>query len=488
MEGTWRGFLVGALEDPKAFRCPIESGLLVIGPPRSGKTTGIVVPNVNGFPGAIVSTSTKPDVLAMTAARRRELGRCWVFDPSGKTVVPEPLASQVIRAAWSPVESSSTWAGALISAKSLVDAAGASSNASGSGSVSSHWTLRAQDLIAPLLFAASLLPAGLLPASLLPTGPAETKGPVNPMELVLTSLLRHDVSWAADLLEARYEQLAKEKPEENPEEGLTQVTLAQSTLESVLRTEERERSGIFSTAAGCLRVYGHPEALALAKPGIPPGAGPKDPNKGLAPLELVPFEPESFVNSCDTLYIVAPGAEQELLAPIVACLVARVRDAAYARALGRPPGSPPFLAMVLDEVANIAPLSALPQLVAEGGGQGVVTLACLQDLSQARRRWGTDAQGFLSLFTSKAILPGVSERSTLELVSLLSGAQRMPNPSETTSSWWRRRRPAPSQHRSTALTPRLPPDVISRGRPGFALVLTAGKDPIWAPLPAPRKG
>jgi type IV secretion system protein VirD4 len=463
MEEPWRGFFVGALDDPKAFRCPIESGLLVIGPPRSGKTTGIVVPNVNAFPGAVVSTSTKPDVLALTAAKRKERGRCWIFDPSGKTVIPSPLASDILKAGWSPVESSSSWAGALISAKSLVEAAGSSANPSGSGPTS-HWTLRAQDLIAPLLFAASLL-------SKEPASPARS---TNPIELVLTSLLRHDVSWAAELLEASQEQLSNAQPEA----FRVQVTLAHSTLESVLRTEERERSGIFSTAAGCLRVYSHPEALALAN--LPGSA-----DTGFKGC-LCPFDPESFVASCDTLYIVAPGAQQELLAPIVACLVARVRDAAYARALGRPPGSAPFLAMVLDEVANIAPLSALPQLVAEGGGQGVVTLACLQDLSQARRRWGTEAQGFLSLFTTKAILPGVSERSTLELVSLLSGMEQRPNPSQTTSSWWRRRRPAPSQHRSNTFMPRLAPDVISRGRAGFALVLGAGKDPLWAALPGPR--
>jgi hypothetical protein len=34
--------------------------------------------------------------------------------------------------------------------------------------------------------------------------------------------------------------------------------------------------------------------------------------------------------------------------------------------------------------------------------------------------------------------------------------------------------------------PRLAPDVISRGRAGFALVLGAGKDPLWAALPGPR--
>jgi len=62
------------------------------------------------------------------------------------------------------------------------------------------------------------------------------------------------------------------------------------------------------------------------------------------------------------------------------------------------------LLLALDELANVAPLPRLASIVSEGGGQGVVTLACLQDLSQARSRWGTSAEGFLSLFPTTVVL------------------------------------------------------------------------------------
>ncbi len=76
----------------------------------------------------------------------------------------------------------------------------------------------------------------------------------------------------------------------------------------------------------------------------------------------------------------------------------------------------------LDEVANIAPIHDLPALVSEAGGQGLHVLACLQDLSQARARWGdAAAEGFLSLFQTKLILPGVCDPKTLEAVSLVLG-------------------------------------------------------------------
>jgi len=46
----------------------------------------------------------------------------------------------------------------------------------------------------------------------------------------------------------------------------------------------------------------------------------------------------------------------------------------------------------------------------------------LQDLSQARARWGDQAaDGMLSLFQTKLILPGVCDPKTLEAVSLVLG-------------------------------------------------------------------
>jgi len=80
----------------------------------------------------------------------------------------------------------------------------------------------------------------------------------------------------------------------------------------------------------------------------------------------------------------------------------------------------------LDEVANIAPLPALPALASEGGGQGLITLACLQDLSQARERWGQAAEGLFTLFGVKVILPGVADHRTLALISALGGQVEVP--------------------------------------------------------------
>src|SRR5579862_5219920 len=110
--------VVGVDQNGLAVAGPQQS-VLVLGPPRSGKTSGLVIPNVLAAWGPVVSTSTKPDVMAATLPVRSERGRCWLYDPSG-TVPPPP---GVTRLRWSPLSGSGTWDGALLLARALVGAA-----------------------------------------------------------------------------------------------------------------------------------------------------------------------------------------------------------------------------------------------------------------------------------------------------------------------------------------------------------------------------
>ncbi|MBO0732123.1 MAG: type IV secretory system conjugative DNA transfer family protein, partial [Acidimicrobiaceae bacterium] len=87
-----------------------QHALLILGPPRSGKTVGLVIPNVLSAPGAVVSTSTKTDVMSATWRARREVGRCWLFDPTG--TVPVPAGVERVR--WSPVCAAGKWDDALV--------------------------------------------------------------------------------------------------------------------------------------------------------------------------------------------------------------------------------------------------------------------------------------------------------------------------------------------------------------------------------------
>jgi type IV secretion system protein VirD4 len=100
-------------------------------------------------------------------------------------------------------------------------------------------------------------------------------------------------------------------------------------------------------------------------------------------------------------------------------LLAEIRRATY---LAHRHGTLPHdILFALDEAANIAPLEELPAIASEGGGQGLTLIAAFQDLSQARQRWGNAADGFLTLFGAKLILPGVADSQTLDGISLALG-------------------------------------------------------------------
>ncbi len=58
----------------------------------------------------------------------------------------------------------------------------------------------------------------------------------------------------------------------------------------------------------------------------------------------------------------------------------------------------------------------------------MTTLACFQDLTQARRRWPVHADGFPSLFGTTVVLPGIGDVRTLDALSQLAGDEEVPTP------------------------------------------------------------
>lgn len=424
---------------------PPEQSVLVLGPPRSGKTSSLVVPTVLATGGPVVSTSTKPDVLAATVPWRRRRGRCLLFDPSGTV----PVTDGVQQVRWSPVPGCVRWDDALLVARALVGATRPLSESSSAVSSADHWRERAEALLAPLLHAAALS-GEQLPA-------------------VVSWVDRHQASRALGVLD---------------DAG---ATVAADLLAGIAATESREQSGIWSTASGVLAGYRSHAALESTV----------DPD----------FDAAAFCQSSSTLYVCATGRHQALVAPMVVGLLAEIRAAAYdghAHALRTGAAAPPPVVLALDEVANIAPVPDLPSMVSEGGGQGLLTLACLQDLSQARDRWGPAADGLLSLFGTTVVLPGIGDVRTLEALSALAGEEDVLTLSVTSAV------PAPRRglakelctrvlesagrrplHRTpvppTVTTAprrqaRLPVDMLGRGRPGMAVVVDERNAAGWVGL------
>lgn len=328
-----------------------QRAVLLLGPPRSGKTSAVIIPTVVANSGAAVCTSTKPDLAAATSPARSQIGTVWSFNPTGGRA---PAGLEPLR--WSPVSCSQKWDGALLMARAMSAQVGAGTTNQ------SHWATRAQALLAPFLHAAAI--------------------DGRDIECVVDWVMRHELDDAGILLE---------QPQAS--------RLAFGSLIGLFNTEPRERASIFSAAADALQAYTSEAALEAAK----------DPN----------FDPAAFTTSLDTIYIHAPADEQAAAGPLVCGLLSEIRRATYlAHRDGNLKGPVLF---ALDEVANIAPIEELPQIASEGGGQGLILLAALQDLSQARGRWGTAAEGFLTLFGTKLILPGIADTRTLESISLMLG-------------------------------------------------------------------
>ncbi|MFB8760224.1 type VI secretion protein [Streptomyces nigra] len=101
---------------------------------------------------------------------------------------------------------------------------------------------------------------------------------------------------------------------------------------------------------------------------------------------------DSFVHETGTLYVVGesiedpraePGA-MPLLTALAASVVERGRRMAERSSSGR---LDPPMTLVLDDVAAVAPLPQVPELLATGADRGMPTLALLRSREQARSRW-----------------------------------------------------------------------------------------------------
>ncbi|WP_399123495.1 type VI secretion protein [Streptomyces sp. N2A] len=101
---------------------------------------------------------------------------------------------------------------------------------------------------------------------------------------------------------------------------------------------------------------------------------------------------ESFIDEGGTLYVVGepvedprtdPGA-MPLLTALLSYVVEHGRRMAERSSAGR---LDPPLTLVLDDIAALAPLPALPDLLEAGRTRGLMTLATLRSPEQARARW-----------------------------------------------------------------------------------------------------
>ena len=141
---TRHGIYLGQGDNGWAASGP-QCSTLVLGPPRSGKTSSLVIPNILLADGPVLSTSTKPDVMQSTAPTCAAVGRTFLYDPSGEVECPPGVE----RIGWSPITSASNWDVAVVTADAMVGA----SRSNGQHAGEHHWTERSGALLSTLLHA-----------------------------------------------------------------------------------------------------------------------------------------------------------------------------------------------------------------------------------------------------------------------------------------------------------------------------------------------
>lgn len=137
----------------------------------------------------------------------------------------------------------------------------------------------------------------------------------------------------------------------------------------------------------------------------------------------------------NTLYVCAPGHEQERLRPLFVALLEQLLTAGYERV--HQTGAPldPPLLVVLDEAANIAPLRNLDRYAATCRAMGIQLVTVWQDLSQIHERYGRQrAATILNNHRGVLALSGIKDPATLDYLSTLTGEHDITQVSSSTNA------------------------------------------------------
>jgi len=347
----------------------VEDSAVVLGPPRSGKGLHLVIPMILDAPGAVLTTSTRPDNLTTTLAARAANGRpVAVFDPQG---LARGLPSST---RWSPIRGCEVPQVAMIRARALcADAGRGTENGN-------FWAQQTIGAVRCLLHAAALGerdPIDLYRWSLSPVAAREA----------VAILIEHD--GAAEAWE--------------------------HALDAVISADARQRDSIWAMVANAFAALADPDVLAAVSPG-----------------RNEQFDPVAFLTGRGTLYLLGTASGAAATSGLVGAFVEDIVETARRLAASSPGARlDPPLALVLDEAANYE-LPSLASLVSEGGGTGITTVAVLQSLAQARDRWGRDAaQAIWDSAITKVVLGGGSNAEDLADLSRLIGEHETPERSES---------------------------------------------------------
>ncbi len=396
-----------------------ETSLLVIGPTRSGKTTGLVIPNLFEWDGPAIVTSTKSELVDITGGYRQGVGPVYVYDPTGE------ISDRYQSVTWSPITGCQTldyaWMVASWLTAGLQPASGGKSDNDWA-----HWAESGKLLIAPLLYVA---------ASTGQHSIIDVRGWIQGYDLQTPMAILQDM-------------LDEEEQPENsdPERAI-------SMLMSIDQRPEKERGTVFSTVTRIFSVFNEKPVAESAMTSR--------------------FNPDEFLRRKGTLYLCTPSQTPERVASLFVGILMTVVTRGYLMANHMPRGRlVPELGLFLDELANVVPIEELPSVASQGAGRGVIIMSIVQDLSQLRARYGPDkSNSIINNHGAKMVLPGISDPETTELVAKLVGREQYTDVSVSQNDGKTNKTFAVRQDQMAT------PDALRQLQAGTAIVLYRGMSP-----------
>jgi hypothetical protein len=350
--------LVARAQYNQACRVPVEEHVIYIAPPRSGKT-GALSDVIVHHPGAVVATTTRGDLHALTARIRAARGPVHVFNPQRLADVPSTMRWDMLAGCQDP-------------ATAIRRAAPLAAIGAYKGEGEDFWASATALWLQTLLHVAAL------------------RG--GTMDLVHYWALQRT---PRDFFAA----MSGAGGEAERWGGL----IRDQMISSASRTTDTIRYMI----AGNLGFMTDP----VLRKAVTPGPGT------FSPADFVRDGGTLYLTAESRDERPSP------VAGLFAALVIEIYHQATLAAAPMPGGrlDPPML-WALDEITQTCPLP-LPSLLADAGGRGIQIMPVVHGIAQLRSRWGADgARTILDACGTKVFLPGSSDPETLEMASRLSGS------------------------------------------------------------------
>ena len=379
--------------------------VLVVGPTGSGKTRGLMAPNVARWPGPVVATSVKLDDALLTLGYRLDRGPVRGFDPGGR-LWPAFRAVGITPVVWDPVRllqaSYDKEADGLLLSTFLMS----QTSARGAGS-QDIWATLARQTMHRLLIIAVDLGADLeelLTWVLDPKSKVVT--PLRKVEDQLPELSRKHLG--------KMNQLVQRDGKIFDSIAVTMEEVA-DTLDFTAGQPDAELIPTrITTDGGCGTLYLVADHLT------------QESHRPLfaAALRHLFHMTETFSDAAQRLNTVMQ-AERAAQAALAAATKTGAEDDPLLGFTPEPapvdgPVQPTRPLFALDEMANLAPLPDLPAIISTIRTRGQV-LTGIQAIAQLRTKWGDDAVSLRSNHPTIVEFGGGSDAASLSQQAQLSG-------------------------------------------------------------------